>query len=161
MSDKTLITDAKAACMEFTRQFDAPRDLVFRAHTEADLLVQWLGPAKYHMRVEELDVRDGGRYRYVHFDDDGNEFGFRGVFHGTPTPEQIHQTWEFEGAAGNVAFERLRLEEVDGRTILHAKSCYLDAEALEADLTAGMEDGMNEGYDRLDALLTTLSSPVG
>ena len=144
--------------MEITRRFAAPRDLVFRAHTDPELLPQWLGPAKYAMRVEEFDVRDGGRWRYVSIGEDGAEFGFRGVFHGTPTPDLIHQTWEYEGAAGNVTLQRLTLEETaDGGTLLRAVACYLDAEALEADLAHGMEDGMNEGYERLDQLLATLT----
>ena len=154
---KAIVTPAKAACIVITREFDAPRDVVFRAHTEPELIAQWMGPRKYTTTVTEFDVRDGGRWRYVSSDDEGNEYGFKGVFHGTPTADAIVQTWEFEGAPGNVSIERLSLEEVDGRTMLRAKACYLDVEALEADLAHGMEDGMNEGYDRLDELVARLS----
>lgn len=159
MSEKAVITEKKAACVEITRRFAAPRELVFRAHTDPELLPQWLGPARLTMRVEEFDVRDGGRYRYVSVGEDGTEFAFRGVFHGTPTPDVIHQTWEFEGSGGNVAFERLVLEDTeDGGTLLRATSCYLDAESLDAVLVNGMEAGMQEGYERLDQLLPTLAA---
>lgn len=157
MSEKAVITEAKGACVEITRAFAAPRDLVFRAHTDPELLVQWLGPRRLTMTVEELDVRDGGRWHYTHHDPDGGSYGFRGVFHGTPSPDLIVQTWEFEGAPGNVSLERLSLEETDGRTVLRAKACYLDVEALEADLAHGMEQGMQEGYQRLDELVSRLA----
>ncbi len=160
MSEKATITEAKAACVEITREFAAPRELVFRAHTDPELIAQWLGPRRLTMTVDVFDVRDGGRWRYVSSDDEGNQYAFRGVFHGTPTPDAIVQTWEFEGAPGNVSLERLHLEEVDGRTILHAKACYLDVEALDADLAHGMEQGMNEGYERLDELIARLA-PIG
>src|SRR5512134_1882111 len=77
------------------REFEAPRDLVFRAYTEPDLLVQWLGPRRYTMEIDRYEARDGGRYRYVHRDEDGNEHGFRGVFHGDPSPDQMVQTFEW------------------------------------------------------------------
>lgn len=154
---KAIVTPTQAACVEITREFDAPRDLVFRAHTDPELIAQWLGPRKNTTTIKEFDVRDGGRWRYISSDDEGNEYGFRGVFHGMPSPDAIVQTWEFEGAPGNVSLERLRLEEVDGKTTLHAKACYLDVEALEADLAHGMEAGMQEGYDRLDELVHRLA----
>ena len=72
-----------------SRTFQAPAELVFRAWTDPELLVQWLGPRKYAMRVDVYDVRHGGTWRYVHVDDDGNEFEFRGVFHGEPSLDQL------------------------------------------------------------------------
>ena len=103
--------------IDFVREFDAPRDLVFRAHTDADLLAQWLGPAKYTMTVERLEVRDGGTWRYINSGPDGAEYAFHGVFHGTPTPDSMVQTFEFEGAPGHVSLDTLKLEERNGRTI--------------------------------------------
>lgn len=83
-----------------TREFDAPRELVFRAHTDPELLAQRLGPRDLTMTVDQYDVRDGGRWRYVSTDAAGNEYGFHGVFHGTPSPDGIVQTFEFEGVPG-------------------------------------------------------------
>ena len=69
------------------REFDAPRDLLYRAFTEPELLAQWLGPHRLTMTVERFDLREGGTWRYVHADEDGNAFGFHGVFHGEPSPD--------------------------------------------------------------------------
>lgn len=139
-----------------TRTFDAPRDLVFRAFTEPELLVQWLGPRKYTMTIERYDLRDGGTWRYVHADEAGNAFGFHGVFHGDPSPEGFVQTFEFEGAPGNVSMDTLTLEEDGGTTTVRTNSVFQSVEARDAMVASGMAEGMNEGYDRLDALVATL-----
>jgi uncharacterized protein YndB with AHSA1/START domain len=139
------------------REFDAPRDLVFRAYTEPDLLVQWLGPRRLTMIVDRFDARDGGTWRYVHREEDGTEYGFHGVFHGDPSPDRIVQTFEYEGAPGNVALETLTLEERDGRTVARTNSVYQTVEARDAMVASGMEDGVNDGYERLDELLARLA----
>jgi uncharacterized protein YndB with AHSA1/START domain len=138
------------------RTFDAPRDLVFRAFTDPELLVQWLGPRQYTMTIERFDVRDGGTYRYVHADDAGNAFGFHGVFHGEPSPDGFVQTFEFEGAPGHVSMDTLVLEERDGKTTVRTNSVFQSVEARDAMVQSGMAEGMNEGYDRLDELIVTL-----
>ena len=100
--------------VDMSRTFDAPRDLIFRAHTDPELLVQWLGPRKYEMTVERMDVRDGGVWRYTHRDDQGNAFGFHGVFHGDPSPDGMTQTFEFDGAPGHVSLNTTNVyAEVD------------------------------------------------
>jgi uncharacterized protein YndB with AHSA1/START domain len=104
------------------------------------------------MVIDEYDVRDGGRWRFVHRGDDG-EYGFHGVFHGDPSPDGFTQTFEFEGAPGHVSLERLTLEERDGRTIARTHSVYQSVAARDAMIENGMESGMNEGFDRLDDLL--------
>ena len=142
--------------IDITREFDAPRDLVFRAHTDPDLLKQWLGGEKYEMIIDRYDVRDGGSWRYVHRDGDGNDYGFHGVFHGTPTPERLVQTFEFEGAPGYVSLDALTLEEVDGRTIVRIHSVHQTVEGRDAMVSSGMEAGLNAGYDRLDGLIARL-----
>jgi uncharacterized protein YndB with AHSA1/START domain len=146
--------------IEFTREFDAPRDLVFRAHTDPELLVQWLGPRRLTMTVDRFDVRDGGAWRYTHRDVDGAEYGFHGVFHGTPSPDGIVQTFEFEGAPGHVSLDRLTLEERDGRTLVRVRSVYESVQDRDAMVENGMEHGLSEGYQRLDELIARLA-PVG
>jgi uncharacterized protein YndB with AHSA1/START domain len=138
------------------RTFDAPRDLVFRAFTEPELLVQWLGPRRYTTTVDRFDVRDGGSWRYVSSDDAGNAFGFHGVFHGEPSPDGFVQTFEFEGAPGHVSMDTLTLEEADGKTTVNTNSVFQSVEARDAMVDAGMAEGMNEGYDRLDDLVAKL-----
>ena len=71
--------------ISMSREFDAPRDLVFRAHVDPALLVRWLGPRRLRMTIDQYDARHGGSYRYVHHDTDGTSYGFRGVFHGGST----------------------------------------------------------------------------
>jgi len=145
---------------DMTREFDAPRDLVFRAYTEPDLLVQWLGPRKYTMTLERWEPRDGGRWAYVHSDDEGNSYGFHGVFHGEQTPQGMLQTFEFDGAPGQVSLEKLVLEERDGKTIMRNHSVYQSVEARDAMIAGGMEEGLNDSLARLDELLATLRQPV-
>jgi uncharacterized protein YndB with AHSA1/START domain len=139
-----------------SREFAAPRDLVFRAFTDPDLLVQWLGPRRYKMTIDRWDLRDGGTYRYVHADDAGNEFGFHGVFHGDPSPDGIVQTFEFEGAPGHVSMDTATFEERDGKTIVRINSVFQSVQARDAMVDAGMASGMSEGYERLDDLLARL-----
>lgn len=139
--------------IDITREFDAPRELVYRAYTEPELLVQWLGPRKYKMELERWEPRDGGRWSYTHSDDQGNTFGFHGVFHGDQTPDGMLQTFEFDGAPGHVSLEKLVLEERDGKTIMHNHSTYQSVEARDAMIAGGMEAGINDSFDRLDELI--------
>jgi len=93
MASTQIIAEPRAPQIVVTREFAAPRELLFRAHTDPDLLVQWLGPRQLTMTIDHFDLRDGGRWRYVHWDIDGNEYGFHGVFHGTPSLAGIVQTF--------------------------------------------------------------------
>jgi uncharacterized protein YndB with AHSA1/START domain len=136
-----------------TRAFNAPREFILRAHIEPELLKQWYGPRNYSMVIERLEPRDGGSWRFTHMDPDGNEFGFHGLFHGTPSVEDgIVQTFEFEGTPGHVSLETLTLEERDGQTLLHANSVFQSVEDRDAVIGAGMEGGIIASYDRLDEL---------
>jgi uncharacterized protein YndB with AHSA1/START domain len=141
-----------------SREVAAPRELVFRAFVEPDLLKQWLGPRRLEMQIDTFEARDGGRWRYVHRDEDGSEYGFHGVFHGDPTPDQMVQTFEFEGAPGHVSLDTARLEDVDGRTVIHMHSVFQSVEARDAMVGAGMADGVREGFEQLDELLGRLTS---
>jgi uncharacterized protein YndB with AHSA1/START domain len=139
-----------------TRQFAAPRNLVFRAYTEPDLLAQWLGPRDLTMTIDTYDVRDGGKYRYIHTAADGTEFRFRGVFHGDPAPHAIVQTFEYEGAPGHVALDTISLDERDGATVVRTVSSFSSVEDRDFMVESGMEHGVRESGERLDELLTTL-----
>jgi len=139
-----------------SRTFDAPRELVYRAFTEPDLLAQWLGPRRYRMTIDRFDLRDGGTWRYVHSDDAGNAFGFHGVFHGEASPDGIVQTFEFEGAPGHVSMDTVTFEEADGRTTVRTNSLFQSVEARDAMVGSGMASGMSEGYERLEDLLAKL-----
>jgi uncharacterized protein YndB with AHSA1/START domain len=142
--------------IDISREFDAPPELVFRAHTDPDLLVQWLGGDKYEMIVDRYEVRDGGTWRYVHRDGQGNDWGFHGVFHGTPTRERMVQTFEFEGAPGYVSLDALTLEDLGGRTRVRIHSVHQSVEGRDAMVASGMEAGLSAGYQRLDELIARL-----
>ncbi len=139
-----------------SREFDAPRELVYRAFTEPALLVQWLGPRKYTMTIDRFDLRDGGTWRYVYADEAGNAFGFHGVFHGEASLDGIVQTFEFEGAPGHVSMDTVTFEEEDGKTIVRTNSVFQSVAARDAMVDSGMADGMSEGYERLDEVLAKL-----
>lgn len=144
-----------------TRDFDAPREFLFRAWTEPELLKQWLGPRRLEMIVDRYEVRDGGTWRYIHREPGGTEHGFHGVFHGTPSPDGMVQTFEYEGAPGHVSLDTLRMEDVGGgRTRVHMNSVFQTVEARDAMIASGMESGMDEGFERLEELIAK-EAPVG
>jgi uncharacterized protein YndB with AHSA1/START domain len=135
-----------------TREFDAPRELVFRALTDPALIPQWWGPARYTTTVEELDARPGGAWRFVQTGPDGVH-GFRGVFREIVPPQRVVMTFEWEGLPGHVAVNTMTLEERGGRTFLTATSTFDTGEDRDGMWASGMESGARESYDRLDALL--------
>ena len=157
MGETQLIAEPGIPQVKMIREFDAPRELLFRAYTEADLIKQWLGPRRLAVEVDQLDVRHGGAWRYIHSDADGS-YAFRGVFHGTPSAEDgIVQTWEYEGAPGHVHLETAKFEEHDGGTRLVLIATYQTVEARDAEFEAGMESGARETLDRLDELVGSLT----
>ena len=138
-----------------TREFDAPRALVYKAHIDPKLYVQWLGPRGYEMELETFEPRSGGRYRYIQKDENGNEFGFHGVFH-EMSEELMIQTFEFEGLPerGHVILDTMRLEDLPGkRTRVTIQSVYQSVSDRDGMVQSGMERGVNEGYERLDEVL--------
>jgi uncharacterized protein YndB with AHSA1/START domain len=140
-----------------TREFDAPRELVFKAHTDPNLFIKWLGPRGLETTLETFEPVSGGKWRFIQRDSDGNEFGFHGVFHEV-SPERIIQTFEFEGLpdSGHVVLETLELESLpNGRTRLRSQSVYRSVADRDGMVQAGMESGVVEGYERLDEILET------
>ncbi|MGV0852483.1 SRPBCC family protein [Mycolicibacterium phlei] len=139
--------------MEFTREFDAPVDALFRAHADPELVKQWLGPRGLQMTIEEWDFKSHGGYRYSHADESG-EYRFNGTFHTVRANDFILQTFEFEGAPDMVNLEFMWFEDLGGgRSRLRGRSICPNLEALDALLSSGMEGGMAEGYEKLDELL--------
>jgi len=148
-----ITADPNVPAVRIVREFDAPPEKVFRAHTDPELLVRWLGPRSIEMRVEHYDCQTGGSYRYLHISD-GVEHAFRGCFHEVRPNEVIVQTFTYEGMPDSVALERLVLEDLgDGRTRLTATSLVDSFEGRDAFLASGMEYGVREGYERLDEVL--------
>jgi len=148
-----ITADPDIPLIRITREFDAPPEKVFRAHTHPEHVVQWLGPRRTEMRIDHYDCRTGGSYRYLHVSD-GIEYGFHGCFHEVRPSELIVQTFTFEGEPDGVALEKLNLEDLgDGRTRLTSTSLVDSFEDRDAMMVSGMEEGVREGYERLDELL--------
>jgi uncharacterized protein YndB with AHSA1/START domain/dihydrofolate reductase len=126
--------------------------VVFRAWTDPDLVAQWLGPREYQIRLAEYHARPGGGYRYSHLDADGNVYGFHGVLHTVRDNELIVQTFEFDGAPGQVSLESAAFEDLGGRTRLRSRSVYPSVQAREAAIARWMERGIVASMDRLNEL---------
>ena len=149
----TFISDRE---VKIERVYDAPRELVFRAYTDPGLIVKWWGPSHLTTTVEQMDVRPGGTWRYVQRDPDGNVYGFHGEYLEVDPPSRLVSTFEFEGAPGNTIVDRATFEDLNGKTRLIVVSSTDNPEALKGMLDSGMQEGANETYDRLGALLGDL-----
>jgi uncharacterized protein YndB with AHSA1/START domain len=161
MANKTeIIAEPGKQELFIKREFDAPRELVFKAYTDPDIVVQWLGPKELKMRIEKNAEAAGEAWRFVHSDAGGNEFGFHGVCHELNAPERIIRTFEFEGLpeTGHVSLETATFEELEGgRTRVTSQSVFKSVEDRDGMIASGMERGVNEGYERLDAVLAARS----
>ena len=156
MTETRITAKPESPQVVITREFDAPRELLFRAHTEPELLRQWLGPHGYILTVDRLDLRDGGTWRYRHRDTDGGEHTFHGVYHGTPSVEGIVQTFEYDGMPGLVSLQTTTFEPRGGRTLQRQNVVYQSVEDRDAYVRSGMEHGVHISARRLDDLLADL-----
>jgi uncharacterized protein YndB with AHSA1/START domain len=149
------ITTPTAREIEMTRVFHAPRTLVYEALTTPELVRRWLlGPPGWSMPVCEIDLRVGGRYRYLWRKDGGTEMGLSGVFREVLAPERIVQTEVFDSAwYEGEALVTSVLTERDGKTTLTLTLQYQSEEVRNAVLKSGMERGVGASYDRLEELL--------
>jgi uncharacterized protein YndB with AHSA1/START domain len=136
-----------------TRTFDAPRDLVFTTIMDPNLIPQWWGPGYLTTTVDEMDVRPGGKWRYVQRAPDGTEHAFRGVYHDITEPEGFVCTFEYEGVPGHVLLETVTLDEVDSKTTMTEQSVFQSVADRDGMVQSGMESGATEMMDRLEELL--------
>ena len=146
--------DDKTPSIKIVREFDAPASAVFRAHTDPELFVQWVGPDSLDSsRVDRWDCRTGGEWRYVSTRGD-EEHWFRGCFHEVRPDELIVQTFTYEPMADDVSLGRLVLEDLPGGRCRLTATSFVDSfEARDAFVASGMDAGVREGYRKLDALL--------
>ena len=142
----------------FTRAFAAPRDLVFDCLTKPDLVKRWLlGPPGWTMPVCEIDLKVGGKFRYVWRNEDGRDMAMGGVYQEIARPERIVHTETFDDDwTGGQTQVTSTLAEASGRTTLTTSVIYANEQARQGALVSGMTDGMEYGYGRLDALLETV-----
>jgi uncharacterized protein YndB with AHSA1/START domain len=152
MNATTINTPAGTPFVEVTREFDATPAQLFKVVSDPDLVAQWLGPRDLDATIEKYDVRPGGTYRYIHRDDSG-EYAFRGVFHSVEQDKLIIQTFEWEGAPGEVCLEKMTLEPTEKGVRLHQQSVFPSVESRDAFVESGMEVGINDSMDRLAELV--------
>ena len=152
-SEATISADPNVPLIRIEREFDAPPEKVFRAHVDPELFRRWVGPRGADLEIDHYDARTGGSFRYGGTSD-GQEYMFRGCFHEVRPNEVIVQTFTWEGMPDSVALERLELHDLgDGRTRLVGTSLVDSFEGRDAWLRSGMEEGVNQGYEKLDELL--------
>nr|WP_288813319.1 SRPBCC family protein [uncultured Sphingobacterium sp.] len=139
------------------REFDATPDLVFQAHTQPELLVQWMGLENHSMEIPIFENKNLGAWRFIHSDENGNNYGFCGVIHETEFAKRIIRTFEFEGLPerGHVSLEFLNFEALqDGRTRLTTQIIFKSIEDRNGMVESGMEYGVIDSYNKLDKLLS-------
>ena len=152
MNATTINTPAGTPFVEVTREFDATPAQLFMVMTDPNLVDQWLGPEGLEATIEQYDVRPGGTYRYIHKDESG-EYAFRGVFHTVEQDKLVIQTFEWEGAPGEVCIEKMSLEPTETGVRLNQRSVFPSVEARDQSIEYGMNDGINASMDRLAALV--------
>jgi uncharacterized protein YndB with AHSA1/START domain len=135
------------------RVFDAPRERVFQAFVDPELIPRWWGRRDDTTTVDRMDVREGGDWRFLTDGPDGAN-AFRGTYRSIQPSELIEQTFEWEGLPGHVVVEIATFEDLgDGRTKVTTRSRFDTTEDRDGMLASGMEAGLGESYERLDELL--------
>jgi uncharacterized protein YndB with AHSA1/START domain len=140
-----------------TSLFDAPRELLFRAHIDPGLLVQWRGPRHMAMTIDRFDPHHGGTWRYIHWDPVEGEYTFRGVFHGTPSLEGIVQTFEYEGLLGHVSMGTVTFTQHGDKTLLSQNAVFQSVDNRDRELASGIQQGIGDSMERLDELLARIA----
>jgi uncharacterized protein YndB with AHSA1/START domain len=152
--ETTIEADPNLPTIRIIRDFDAPPDKVFRAWIEPELVAQWLGPKSTEMRIEQWNARTGGNYRYAALQDGQEVATFYGSFHEVRQNERLVQTFTWEGMPDGVSLETMTFADLgDGRTRTIGLSVVENLEARDGIMASGMEVGVYEGYEKLDALL--------
>lgn len=155
MRETTIEAVKDLPVIRITREFDAPAERVFRAHTDRDLFAQWIGPRSIDTQITAWDATTGGRYAYRNTRaEDDLDTGFYGSFHEVRPNERIVQTFTWEGAPDGVSLETMTFEDLPGgRCRIVGTSVVESLEIRDMILSSGMDVGVNEGYEKLDALL--------
>jgi uncharacterized protein YndB with AHSA1/START domain len=147
------VVDKEKLQVRITRDFKATRQRLWDVVNDPKLVPEWWGPERYTTEVDAMDVRVGGKWRYVHKGPDG-EFGFNGVYKEVREPEKIVMTFEFEPMPGHINTQTMQLTELPGgRTRMEVTVQFDNIQDLEGMVGSGMKDGNLESYDRLDIVL--------
>lgn len=155
MTKLNVVAEPGKLDIQMSREFNAPRDLVFKVLTDPTLVSKWWGPKGYTTVVDQMEVRMGGIWRYIQRGTDG-EYSFRGVYHDITPPERIVYTFEYEGMPGHIVLETVTLTERDGKTLLTDLSVFQTVDDRDGMIASGMEIGANDSWDQLEELLKTM-----
>jgi uncharacterized protein YndB with AHSA1/START domain len=139
-----------------TREFNAPKELVYKAWTTPELVKRWWNAKRGEVTVAEIDLRVGGTWRYVMVTDDGFEVGFHGEFREIVPNERIVATEVYEGMPDAGAVNTVTFEEEDGRTTLTILVQHSQKEHRDAHIESGMEAGMQDAFDLLEEVAVSL-----
>ena len=140
------------------RYFDAPRERIWQAYTDPELVRQWFGPRSTTTIVDKMEVEPGGAWRFVHREEDGSETAFRGEYREISEPESITWTFEWEGMPGHISVETVTFTEKDGGTLVSTVSVFDNQEDRDGMFDSGMETGMREAYEQLAELLARVEA---
>ena len=142
-----------------TRTFNAPREVVFKAHTSCEHITKWWGPRSTSFVSCDMDFVEGGAWRYVLRDSEGNEAPFKGEFREIQPPDRLTWTFIFDVPPFNEdpCVETIVFSEEDGRTTITVTSVYSSIETRDAVVSTGMAEGAAETWDRLEEYAATLS----
>jgi uncharacterized protein YndB with AHSA1/START domain/predicted enzyme related to lactoylglutathione lyase len=153
-SKRAQVTTPSERELRIERIFDAPRERVWRAMTDPELVAQWWGRGN-PLVIERLEVERGGHWRFVEHSAEGSQ-GFEGRFREVVAPERVVQTFEWDGMPGYVIINTMTLEDLgDGRTKMVTISSFFTAQERDGMLSSGMEQKLNQSYAALDAVLST------
>jgi uncharacterized protein YndB with AHSA1/START domain len=154
-SHAAIEADTHVPIIRITRDFAATREQLFRAHTDAELFARWVGPSDISTVIDHWDCRTGGSWAFSNTRGD-ESYRFHGCFHEI-SPTRLVQTFTFDGWPDGVSLETLTFTDLgNGRTRLHAQSLVDSFEGRDQWLASGMDVGVNDGYAKLDTLLTDI-----
>ncbi|MGW5878671.1 SRPBCC family protein [Nocardiopsis terrae] len=156
MSDLEVVAEPGRQDILITRTFDAPRETVWRALTEPELVARWFGLDETTTEVDPTEVRTGTPWRTSEKTRDGEVYAFHGVHHEVRAPERMVRTFEFEGYPGHVSLETLTLEEAEGRTEYRVVALFQSVEDRDGMVASGMESGLAQSLDKLEEVLRSL-----
>ncbi|SDM46529.1 SRPBCC family protein [Allokutzneria albata] len=156
-NETTIEADPNLPTIRIVREFDAPVAKVFRAYTERDLFARWIGPHDISTDIQTWDVRTGGSWRYSNSRGGEEIATFYGSFHEVRPNERLVQTFTYEGFPDGVFLETMTFEDLgNGRSRVVGLSLIDTMEARDGMIASGMEGGVVDGYQKLDALLTEI-----
>ena len=152
--ETTIEADPAVPTIRIVRDFDAPPDRVYRAWTDPELVVKWMGPNSTEMKIDSWEAETGGKYRYTMLQDGEEVAAFFGSFHEARSNERLVWTFTWEGMPDGVSLETMTFTDLgDGRTRVSSLSVVDSFEARDGIMSSGMEVGVFDGYAKLDALL--------